>query len=270
MEILVATGGAAHSTRALSFAARLAEQAQVPLTILTIIKYEDQEPEAESILIGAKALIQSIAPSVTVKGVTRIGHPAEEILAEIESSPYAVAVLGEKQHHGLITRFVIGSTAQRVVEHSQCPVILVKGTISGPIQRLLICDSGLPNDSVVDRLRQLFPLLFRVVKRSTVLHVIQDEMIPSDDEDVQIIDGDSVEGRLLHHDLGCLGDEGVECTPRIRHGNIVEEIVAEVTSKEYQLVVIGAHRGSGWRRILLDDIANRLILKLDCPMLVVR
>jgi nucleotide-binding universal stress UspA family protein len=51
---------------------------------------------------------------------------------------------------------------------------------------------------------------------------------------------------------------------------VVNEILAEVRENSCDLVVIGAHRGQGWRRILLDDLAHQIIAGVDRPVLVVR
>ena len=56
----------------------------------------------------------------------------------------------------------------------------------------------------------------------------------------------------------------------MRHGPIVEEILDEASTGDYDLVVIGAHREQGWQRVLLADIAHQIITRLDRPVLVVR
>jgi len=38
----------------------------------------------------------------------------------------------------------------------------------------------------------------------------------------------------------------------------------------YDLVVIGAHRDEGWQRFLLDDLARKIVVRLDRPVLVLR
>ena len=54
------------------------------------------------------------------------------------------------------------------------------------------------------------------------------------------------------------------------HGLVVDEILAEARDGDYDLVVIGTHRGEGWRRILLDDLAHQIIAQVDRPVLIVR
>ena len=63
---------------------------------------------------------------------------------------------------------------------------------------------------------------------------------------------------------------GLRARAKVRHGLVVEEILEEVQSEDYDLVVIGAYRGQGWQRILLDDLAHRIVVELDRPVLVVR
>jgi nucleotide-binding universal stress UspA family protein len=53
-------------------------------------------------------------------------------------------------------------------------------------------------------------------------------------------------------------------------GLVVEEILEEARCGDHDLVVIGAYRGVGWQRILLDDLAHRIIVELDRPVLVLR
>jgi nucleotide-binding universal stress UspA family protein len=89
--------------------------------------------------------------------------------------------------------------------------------------------------------------------------------------DVQeLIDEDAPEGRLLAQDLRQLDRQGIHPTAKVRHGLVVDEILAEAHSGDYDLVVIGAHRGEGWQRFLLDDLAHKILAQMDRPVLVVR
>jgi len=63
---------------------------------------------------------------------------------------------------------------------------------------------------------------------------------------------------------------GAMVRPIVRHGWVVDEILAEAITGDYGLVVIGAHNETGWRRLLLDDIARQIITRIDRPIAVVR
>jgi nucleotide-binding universal stress UspA family protein len=246
------------------------------LTVLTVIKKEVERPRAETILDSARFVLELLLPPEQYQTLVRVGHPAEEIIAEAESHWYSMVVVGEKQHHGLMTRFVMGSTAQRVIEHSPSPVVLVKGQI-GAVKRLLICDSGVTEAPLTYRVLDQLPKLLQRAEEITVLHVmsqmgagpgIDGHQLRADANELML--EHAPEGELLGRDLEALQRAGYPCTPKVRHGLVVEEVLGEARSGDYDLVIIGAHRGTGWRRILLDDIAHQIVVGLDRPVLVVR
>lgn len=274
MRVLMATGGSTHSEAALRFGALLSLRATAAPTVVTVIKKESDRGRAERILAKAKDLLSPEVEHVETR--VRLGHPAEEIVREAEEGGYDLVVLGEKQHHGLVTRFVLGSTALRVVEHAPCPVVIAKGRIA-PLRRILVCDSGAPGASLLDRFCDQLCTIVRPEDEVTVLHVmsqigaglgVESEPLVADAED--LIAQRSPEGLLLERDLGMLEQLDVRPKPLVRHGLVVDEILAEANEGDYDLVVIGAHIGSGWRRILLDDIAHEIVVRSRRPVLVVR
>jgi len=276
MKILMATGGSAHSEQALKFGVHLltAIDTERISTILTVIKYETDRLRAEEIIQHACTLVEPISEQIITK--IRLGHPAEEILKETEEDNYSLVIIGEKQHHGLVTRFLLGSTAQRVVEHAPCPVVVAKGKI-GPVKKILLCDSGIESPTLLGRFIQQSPRLIRGQEEITVLHVMSQmsagpgvpgKQLRADAE--ELIFEHAPEGNLLKQDVQALARLSVNPIPKVRHGLVVDEIIAEAGDGDYDLVVIGAHRGEGWRRILLDDLAHQILAKLDRPVLVVR
>ncbi|MDQ4076659.1 MAG: universal stress protein [Chloroflexota bacterium] len=275
MQILVATGGSAHSALALTFAAHLAQRCDATLTVLTVVKREADRPRGEAILETARFMLDPLLPGSGYETRLRVGHPAEEIVAEAEQGDYRLVVVGEKQHHGLMTRFVLGSTAERVIEHAPCPVVVVKGQV-GPVERVLICDSGLQEGAIVERVAAQLPALLSNATAITVLHVMsQMGAGPGVDghqlraDAAQLIEEHAPEGELLEHDVDILADAGLRSRPKVRHGLVVDEILAEAREGAYDLVIIGAHQGSGWHRILLDDISHQIVVGLDRPVLVI-
>jgi nucleotide-binding universal stress UspA family protein len=97
---------------------------------------------------------------------------------------------------------------------------------------------------------------------------VEGDQLQADAE--ELIEAQTPEGELLERDIQMLEPLSVQLRPMVRHGLVVDEILAEAQAGDYDLVVIGAHRGEGWRRILLDDLAHQIIIHLDRPVLVVR
>jgi nucleotide-binding universal stress UspA family protein len=271
MRILIATSGPPYSD--VQLGAEIARCTDRSPTVLTVIGDEGERPQANAILAHACELL---SPQVQ-EGQTRIrvGHPAEEIVREAEEGNYDLVIVADKQHHGWVTRFFLGSTAQRVVEYAPCPVIVAKGKI-GPIRRILLCDSGADSSVLINHTAQLADLIGGEIE-ATVLHVMSQmsagpgvvgkQLRASTEE---LLQQDSPEGELLSRDIRMLDGLNLLPRPKVRHGLVVDEVLAEAKGQDYDLIVIGAHRGEGWHRILLDDLARQIIEKAGRPVFVAK
>lgn len=277
IRVLAATGGSTHSELALRLGAELAATRGAALTALTVVKEGDPPWKAMGILGHARELLGERLPPGSWREERRVGHPAEEIVAAAEEGDYDLVLLGERQHHRLMTRFFLGSTAARVLEHAPCPVVVVKGRV-GPLERLLLCDSGVQDAPLVDQLVARLPELVRGAHEVAVLHVMSQMPAGPTVEDSRDLDAQAADliaeqdetGQVLSRDQALLGAVGVKARLKVRHGLVAPELAAEAEAMGADLVVIGAHRGSGWRRILLSDLAHEILATLDRPVLVMR
>jgi len=80
----------------------------------------------------------------------------------------------------------------------------------------------------------------------------------------------SPEGDLLARDLSLLAKYGFEAATKVRHGLVLEEVLAESDAGGYGLVVIGAHRRSGWPGYLLTDLARQIVTHAHRSVLLLR
>ncbi len=275
MRLLIATGGSHHSEAALYLGAHILEAQRIadPPTLITVIRRAADRPRAERILATACDNMGLKISEVQLK--VRAGYPAQEIISEAATGDYDLVIVGERPKHRLMTRF-LGSTAVRVIEHAPCPVIIAKGK-TDPIRRVLLCDSGAMRPSVLNRFTvQFFDLLESKVE-ITVLHVMSQitagpgvssrQLLASAEE---LIQEHAPEGEFLARDIQALGKLKVHSSPKVRHGLVVDEILAEARSGDYDLVVIGDYQGQGWGRFLLDNLAHQIVVRIDRPVLVVR
>ncbi len=276
MDILVATRGASHSSLALELAVDLARQLDATLTVLTVSRNEAEREAGEAALDEAMRHVGSRLPEARYRSLHRIGHSAEEILDELESGPYDLAVLGEREHQTRLTRLVLGSTAERVIEHAPCAVAVAKGRV-GPARRLLLCDSGVAEAPLVELLAEQLPALLHRAEAVTVLHVMSQmsagpaaEAGDLSETAEDLMESQAPEGRVLARDVDRLAREGVAPHTVVRHGLVVDEVVAEAERGRADLVVIGANRGDGWRKVLLGDLTRDIFRDLHCPVLVMR
>lgn len=270
MRILIATDGSPESDLAVRLGGTIAHMVDGSLALLIVIKHETERTQAESILLRSKTLVPG---HDNLQTQIRVGQTAEEIVREAVESKHHLVVMGEQAQRWL-TNQLLAPTAERVISHMPCPVLIARGEIR-PLRRVLVCESG-RDPSLLNRLiNQLSPLLEKV-DELTALHVMSQiaaapgvrgwELRASADE---LIEKHTIEGSLLETDLARLAKLNVRLEAKVRHGLVVREILDEMQSGDYDLVVIGAHEGKGWARFLLDDLAHELINHADRPMLVV-
>lgn len=273
MRILIAVHESSSTEKILRFSAQLLRHASEPPAILTVIKDEAERPRAEEYLVEASSVpgFNVTRPETRV----RSGNAAQEIIHEAQEGAYNLVVVGMSESSRLSDR-LLGSTALRVAEQAHCPVMVVKGEVR-PIRRILLCDSGAESPSPLGRFTVQLAESVEGEEEITVLHVMSQisagpgvrgsQLRAAADE---LIQGETPEGRLLQRDLQALDQPGIHPSPKVRHGMVVDEILAEAKSGAYDLVVIGAHRSKGWQRYLLDDLAHKLIVQLDRPVLVIQ
>ncbi len=273
MRILIAAHESPSAERTLRFAAQILRQTGEPPMVLTVISGEAERPHAEDYLARARAFLE---PSIhELQTRVRAGSPVQEIVCEAEEGDYDLVIVGISQGSHLLER-LLGSTALRVAEQAPCPVIIVKGQV-GPIRRILLCDSGAESPSPLGRFTVRLAEMMEGEEEITILHVMSQisagpgvrggQLRASAEE---LIQEETPEGRLLKRDIQELEQSGIHPSPKVRHGLVVDEILAEAKTGGYDLVVIGAYRGKGWQRLLLDDLAHKLLVQLDRSVLVVQ
>ncbi|MCB8945218.1 MAG: universal stress protein [Ardenticatenaceae bacterium] len=271
MRILVATGGANHSDTAVLHGAHIAQYTHSSLTLLTVIRHEDDKQQAAAILTRAASLAAQQA--ITAEKRVRVGQVAAEIIKEANSGNYDLLVVGERQTHGFMTRF-FGPTADRIIAHMPCPIIIAHQGHAAP-KRLLLCEGGRDPSLLARVIGRLTPLL-TASQELTVLHVMS-QMAAAPGITGWELQADAGtlmaqhtrEGELLERDAQTLQMLPVHLQTKIRHGLVVEEILAEASGGDYDLVIIGAHQGSKWERFLLDDLAHRIVTKSNTSILIV-
>ena len=289
MRILIALYGSAHDDTALSMGSQLAQRAGEPPTVLTLFsqRHEGPLPPANNrTLTGAPISLGQEGMALRTR--TWIGNPAEAIVAEAREGGYGLIVLGYEQNHGVLTRLRRGPVPILVMRQTSYPrpVLVAKGS-SRPIRRILLCDSGSSSPSTglgigesrtscvrrfVTQLADLF-----AGDEITVLHVmsqisagpgVRGRQLRATLE--ELIEERAPEGELLVQDLQDLDHVHIHPRVEIRHGLVVEEVLAEARDGDYDLIVIGAHANQGWQSLLLDDLAAKIMAGLDRSVLVVR
>lgn len=137
--ILVPTDFSRSSTCALDYAAGLARGFRAEIVVLNVVPTHypvgDYDLGAYSLLaadskkIGAKRLAALVrthaAKDVTLRAVLRAGRPATEIADAVKAENCDLIVISTHGRTGW-NRVLLGSTAEEVVRHASCPVLVIR------------------------------------------------------------------------------------------------------------------------------------------------
>jgi universal stress protein A len=123
------------SKKALQYAIPYAKQFSAELTLLSVVEPYPAVPEmapTDFETIGdtrreLERLCQTVPNAVRARTLLRTGAPSTEIAdaaADIGADLIIIATHGRKG----LSRMVLGSTAEKVVRHAPCPVLIVRET----------------------------------------------------------------------------------------------------------------------------------------------
>lgn len=138
-KILVATDGSETANKAITESRQWAECMNSKVTILNVVdKIESQgvmsrefwdDIEEKLKKEGRKLLDESLkifeGSPVQVDAVCRIGKAANEIMAEADKGDYDLIIMGNKGK-GAISRTVLGSVSNKVLNHSDRRILIVR------------------------------------------------------------------------------------------------------------------------------------------------
>jgi len=133
-KILFAYDGSDESRRALRYASRLSERDNViVLSVATKLieapsttQFTEPGHGPENVQEGLEDVREIMGDAgIDAEYISKIGNPAAEILSTAETRDVELIVVGRRGLH-TIQRFLLGSVADRVVEHATCDVLVVK------------------------------------------------------------------------------------------------------------------------------------------------
>ncbi len=288
MRILIAFDGSSQADAVLSLGAYLAQNglADEASVLLTVAWHEEARAVAERALTRA---CQSLG-TTPFQTKLRVGRPDHEILHETHQGRFDLVIVGEgwRPRHSL-ARAQERLTAARVAVQAPCPVLVAFGqepslSPARPVRRILLCDSGVrsalaTSNSPAPPLGRFTARLAELLggeEEVTVLHVmsqlsagpgVRGKQLRADVD--ELVAEHAPEGDLMAEDMQALARPGIHPQAKVRHGLVVEEILVEARSGDYDLVVIGTNQGKGWQHFLLEDLAHQILLNIDRTVLVV-
>nr|BAL54658.1 UspA domain protein [uncultured Chloroflexota bacterium]BAL56887.1 UspA domain protein [uncultured Chloroflexota bacterium] len=245
LKLSVYTNGHSATWPALQYGAHLAEALGQPLQLIAIDE-SDQPllPEAahplEAFLEQARKLFQE--HHVMYELEIHRGHAEDIIPARVNASAeglHLVAPLGRPP----LRRLFWGRSFRHIMARAVAPLLYVPRFLWPP-QEVLICVGGIGYEVTAERIGLQLARHFQA-------HVTLFTVIPHADLDYPLVhqvqeheqdlwETDTPIGRALRRGLEQAHSLGLEVAVKVRHGEVVEEILKEIRQHKPQLICMGS------------------------------
>lgn len=272
LRVLLCTNGSDVGGQALDLGKRIALKVASAVDILVVGRSTQR---MEAAIQGSEATAEELRAShIPVTIHQRPGPMAVETIAQTNAAHYDLVVIGSQGRRG-IKRLVAGSRACNVLNHATTSILAVKGRRRDEIDDILLCSAAGPTSEATVRFAAR--LADALEASVTLLHVMSQVALEEGANTVdlearaeELMERDAREGVHLENMLRTLHEEGIEARVLVRHGLVLDEIMAEASKGHFDMLIIGAHATPGIRSLLVDDLSERILLTANRPVLVVQ
>ena len=271
MRILICSDGMPAGDNVTRLGGRVAAACRAETTLLGIAEQpRDEEPLRQALAAQAESLrAQGIVPEIVV----RAGEPVRQILEQTSTTTYDLVVIGAR-HTGPTGLYWRSEKTYEVIKAIPPPVLVALGQCD-ELKRFLVCTGG--KKFIDEALRLTGKIAAAVGASITLLHVMAEppaiyaDLVQLEEDVDQLLSSGSELGQNLVAEKKDLEALGVKTEIRIRHGNVLEQVFAEVREGDYDLIVTGSSRARGpLRHYIMGDLTRSILNQAECPVLVAR
>lgn len=270
--ILLATDLSARGDRALDRALLLARQLGTSVVALHVIESQvralltPQRPAAEREAQARRALLRDLeGADADIEVIVRCGDPVPLLRQVADEKGCGLIVAGVARDETL-GRILLGTTVEKLVRESSTPVLVVKRRAWRPYRNALVaCDFS---EGARVALRLALALL--PVEALTLFHAFD---LPGNRKDELTAKG-------FQRTAEEAATQFLENTPELHGGDqpkiqvaagLAERVlVAYADQSDCELLVTGTHGATGLARTAIGSVADALVEKAPCDVLVVR
>ncbi|WP_224448390.1 universal stress protein [Haloprofundus salilacus] len=228
----------------------------------------------ESIPVETESSVEIESPATNLETALRTGVPHEAILSYADEQRVDLVVMGTHGRSGL-RRYLLGSVAERVVRLADCPVMTVHEDDDAPssYQRVLVPTDGSDcAEAAAEHAVAVARAFDAEIHALSVVNLAEEGGLFSaggiDSAFVERLD------ESARADADAVVERAREASVRgestVVHGVPHEEIGEYATANDVDLVVMGTHGRSGFRRYLLGSVTERVLRTGSTPVLAVR
>jgi nucleotide-binding universal stress UspA family protein len=285
--ILVTLDGSKLSENVLPYARSVAKAFDIPIELVHVIDLDASAPQSAApaeVLASAKeqaaAYLRNVAASalesIAVSSQVRVGKPADVILECAEAAPGAWIAMTTHGRSG-IQRWLLGSIAEKVLQASINPLLLVRGAEgrqATPLKRVLVpldgsplAETALPYAVELARKMDLEIVLARVFGFQTP--AFAEGYGPAMEKVWEESQREAEE--YLEEQARQLRAQGLSrISTAFAGGFAAEKIIDLARSKADTLVAMCTHGRTGVGRWVLGSVTDRVVRHSGDPVLVIR
>jgi len=271
MKILFCSDGSAQAENAVRFGALIAAACRAETSILGIVEKSGQEDALLQSLRRAQDILKEF--QLDAELITKAGRPVPEIVKRTRETPYDLVVIGTVRK-GARGPLSMSARAYKIIESVAPPVLAVTGE-RAMLRNILLCTGGTPQaDATVQFTGDIARQMGATIR---LLHVVAEppamyaNLIKSEEDTGQLLQSNSILGRSLRHQKQLLETMGVPCEILVRHGLVLNELLAELRQSDYDLVVSGSSpAGDKLRTYVMGNVTREIVNRAELPVLVVR
>ncbi|MBN1810598.1 MAG: universal stress protein [Anaerolineae bacterium] len=266
----------------------VAQSARVTTSVLPDLfsSFDNTQEERQRVEQELTAYLETVAgrlepTAAQVQASVRFGRPADEILAFAGEAGADLIAMSTHGRSG-ISRWVLGSVADRVLHGAMCPVLIVRAKpqqihpayqhILVPLDGSELAEQVLPHVSALIR-----PNHTRVYLISVLANGFSDRtitLLTSSPPGLQLSTTalSKAEVQLtayLRSVAAVLRERGATVHTAVKHGSPAEEILTHAAEVNADLIGMTAHGLSGVSRWMYGNVASKVLQGSHCSVLLV-
>ena len=250
---------------------------QTTQCVLLHVRRKNAKPQKyPDALQAMESLLSEYFTTIEIKIVD--GDVDKQILSEINSDHYDLLILGNLQKKKGLFKRHLDSTVKNIISEVNVPILFVR-RYKENIAKVLICTAG--EKISADTLKVGGRLVSFSQAQVRVLHVMSQLALDVNSSAEDLLDSAQTaiqrqtrEGIHLAWAVEQVQNAGVtsQVIPVLRHGLVLDQVVAELREGKYDLLVIGSHQISGRSHtldLLLEDVTSELVSETGRSVLIV-
>jgi nucleotide-binding universal stress UspA family protein len=274
-DLLIPTNGFKGTIPPIEYGAWLAKTLECRILLLGVNEKRgstvmDEHHPLENVLERAAEIFRQNGVEYTLE---ILEGDAERVIARKANSGNFITLLGPLGRP-LLRQWLLRRSIHHLMEEIDSPILYVPQACL-PLKKVLICIGGLGYEVTAEHIAMQMAIKSRA--EITLLHVAPPVNFEYPTARVErdhwqhLIETDTPVGRSLRGAMEIAKADGLTAHVKARRGNVIEEILQEVRSDDYDLLCMGSpYSGHMLRQLYAPNVTAEVIHIVGCPVLTAR